>query len=151
MLHLLLTLRRLLVIGQSFLIDLVELVESVALLNLLLEWEFTLWMRQGVSIFRDFLGACVRGTHEDYSKSVFWAELTSGGYVPSTTRGNMIRSNTYRLLHRLISDSLMHHKNLEMVPSTDIFFLMDTYYSREEHEPPKCFSFIFATKGLGAS
>ncbi|CAI9295923.1 unnamed protein product [Lactuca saligna] len=70
--------------------------------------------------FPTFLADCLTDRPEDYNENTFWAEITGGVYTPSTARGGMIRSTTYRMLHRLISMSLMHHKNSERVPSTDL-------------------------------
>lgn len=73
--------------------------------------------------FPTFLADCLTGRPDDYNENTFWAEITGGVYTPSTARGRMIRSTTYRLLHRLIFMSLTHHKNSERVPSTDLYFL----------------------------
>ncbi|CAI9292499.1 unnamed protein product [Lactuca saligna] len=70
--------------------------------------------------FPTFLADCLTDRPEDYNENTFWAEITGGIYTPSTARGGMIRSTTYRMLHRLISMSLTHHKNSERVPSTDL-------------------------------
>lgn len=74
-------------------------------------------------LFPTFLVDCVTGQPEDYNENKFWAAISGGVYTPSTARGKTIRSTTYRLLHHLISISLMHHKNSKRVPSTDLFFL----------------------------
>ena len=73
--------------------------------------------------FPAFLADCLTERPTDYNENTFWAEITGGVYTPSTARGGMIRSTTYRMLHRLISMSLTHHKNSERVPSTDLYFL----------------------------
>ncbi|CAI9261011.1 unnamed protein product [Lactuca saligna] len=73
--------------------------------------------------FLAFLADCLTDRPDDYNENTFGAEITGGVYTPSTARGRMIRSTTYRLLHRLISMSLTHHKNSERVPSTDLYFL----------------------------
>ena len=65
--------------------------------------------------FHDFLLAYVVGTHEEYNKNTFWAQLTGEVYAPSSARVSMIRLTTYILLHILIAISLTHHKNSERV------------------------------------
>ncbi|CAI9270334.1 unnamed protein product [Lactuca saligna] len=70
--------------------------------------------------FPTFLADCITDRPADYNENTFWAEITGGVYTPSTARGGMIRSTTYRMLHQLISMSLTHHKNSERVPSTDL-------------------------------
>ncbi|CAI9272048.1 unnamed protein product [Lactuca saligna] len=61
--------------------------------------------------FPAFLANCLTERPDDYNENTFWAEITGVVYTPSTVRGGMIRSTTYRMLHRLISMSLTHHKN----------------------------------------
>ncbi|CAI9268914.1 unnamed protein product [Lactuca saligna] len=61
--------------------------------------------------FPAFIADCLTKRPDDYNENTFWAEITRGVYTPSTARGRMIRSTTYRMLHRLISMSLTHHKN----------------------------------------
>ncbi|CAI9284781.1 unnamed protein product [Lactuca saligna] len=61
--------------------------------------------------FPAFLVDCLTERPDDYNENTFWAEITGAVYTPSTARGGMIRSTTYRMLHRLISISLTHHKN----------------------------------------
>lgn len=73
--------------------------------------------------FQEFIDDCVTGPPDDYSVIVFWVELASREYISSNARGKNIRYTTYRLLHRLISISLMHHKNNDRVLSTDLLFL----------------------------
>ncbi|CAI9266114.1 unnamed protein product [Lactuca saligna] len=62
------------------------------------------------------LADCLTERPDEYNENTFWAEITEGVYTPSTARGRMIRSTTYRLLHRLISMTLTHHKNKAAIP-----------------------------------
>ncbi|CAI9304105.1 unnamed protein product [Lactuca saligna] len=61
--------------------------------------------------FLAFLANCITERPDDYNENTFWAEITGVVYTPSTARWGTIRSTTYRILHRLISISLTHHKN----------------------------------------
>lgn len=80
--------------------------------------------------FQEFIDDCATTPHDYYNGSVFYAEVTGGGYILLTARGHMIRSTTYRLLHHFIFISLMHHKNFDKVPSIKFVSLMDDYYDR---------------------
>ncbi|CAI9289743.1 unnamed protein product [Lactuca saligna] len=50
--------------------------------------------------FPTFLVDCVTTRPNDYNENTFRVEITRGVYIPSTGLGKMIRSTTYRLLHR---------------------------------------------------
>ncbi|CAI9279657.1 unnamed protein product [Lactuca saligna] len=69
--------------------------------------------------FPTFLADCLTDRPEDYNENTFGPRLREDLYTIYRSRG-MIRSTTYRMLHRLISMSLTHHKNSERVPSTDL-------------------------------
>ncbi|CAI9285800.1 unnamed protein product [Lactuca saligna] len=61
--------------------------------------------------FLAFLADCLTERPYDYNENTFWAEITGAVYTPSVAQGGVIRSTTYRMLHRLISISVTHHKN----------------------------------------
>ncbi|CAI9280251.1 unnamed protein product [Lactuca saligna] len=87
--------------------------------------------------FPTFLADCLTDRSEDYNENTFWAEITGGVYTPSTARGRMIRSTTYRMLHRLISMSLTHHKNRRsIIPAATTWltlsYVVEDFSSREE-------------------
>ncbi|CAI9283146.1 unnamed protein product [Lactuca saligna] len=69
--------------------------------------------------FLAFLADCLTEWPDDYNENTFWAEITGAVYTPSTARGGMIRSTTYRILHRLISICLTHHKNSQQDDGDD--------------------------------
>ncbi|XP_023758787.1 uncharacterized protein LOC111907237 [Lactuca sativa] len=86
--------------------------------------------------FHNFLSSCVVGTHEEYNENDFWAQLTGEVYVPSSARGSMIRSTTYRLLYRLIARS---------------FSMMDPHYTGEAPKPSIGFSIVYGVESQRAS
>ncbi|CAI9294739.1 unnamed protein product [Lactuca saligna] len=93
--------------------------------------------------FLAFLADCLTERPDNYNENTFWAEITGAVYTPSAARGGMIRSTTYRMLHRLISISLTHHKNKlyfdarkkyhpDCHDMVDTFLVVGDFSSREE-------------------
>ncbi|XP_023756266.1 uncharacterized protein LOC111904775 [Lactuca sativa] len=98
---------------------------------------------------RDFLSSCIVGTHQEYNENTFWAQLTGEVYVPSSARGSMIRSTTYRLLHRLITSSLTRHKISERVPSGDLSALWTLITPGRNLNLPLTLALYMARKASG--
>ena len=74
-------------------------------------------------LWGDYMDACLTTRPDIYNGMTLWGEISDYLYISSQSRDTAIRSPVNRLLHQLITSTIIYRHELTRVPSDDRFYM----------------------------
>ncbi|KAI3493127.1 hypothetical protein L1887_42206 [Cichorium endivia] len=101
--------------------------------------------------FTQFMGACIQGQPERAANVEVWAPLSNIFYEAGTSRESHLRDPLHRLMHRIISTTIMHREGGEKVSGEDMTYLWVLLDSSRFLHLPFALAVSLSTHATGAS
>lgn len=89
-----------------------------------LSWRMGLYDQSVVmtEAFGEFLDSFHKVFQNGVNGSNWWTTLENGVYIPSLAQEASIGSPIHRFIHRLVSNTINMRKDVDKVPSLDVFY-----------------------------
>ncbi|KAI3723592.1 hypothetical protein L2E82_35312 [Cichorium intybus] len=101
--------------------------------------------------FTQFLWACIQGQPERLGNAEVWAPLSIIFYEAGTSRESHLRDPLHRLMHRIVSTSIMQREGGEKVSDEDMTFLWVLLDPSRFLHLPFVLAVALCTRSTGAS
>ncbi|KAI3515969.1 hypothetical protein L1887_14876 [Cichorium endivia] len=101
--------------------------------------------------FTRFFGSCIQGEPDRAANMEIWAPLSNVIYEAGTSRERQLRDPLHRLMHRIVSTSIMQREGGEKVSSDDMTFLWVLLDPSRFLHLPFARATVLATRSTGAS
>ncbi|KAI3689974.1 hypothetical protein L2E82_47946 [Cichorium intybus] len=101
--------------------------------------------------FTRFFGSCIQGEPERPPNMEVWAPLSNVMYEAGTSRESHLRDPLHRLMHRIVSTSIMHREGGEKVSGDDMTYLWILLDPSRFLHLPYALAIALSTHAAGAS
>ncbi|KAI3739159.1 hypothetical protein L2E82_29556 [Cichorium intybus] len=101
--------------------------------------------------FTRFFGSCIQGEPERPPNMEVWAQLSNVRYEAGASRESHLRDPLHRLMHRIVSTSIMHREGGEKVSGDDMTFLWVLLDPSRFLHLPFALAIAFSTHATGTS